>query len=319
MFSSLKISTKILYLLAGFFVFLAVCAVVAFLNLNKTLFFSQEITPAIEEVKDSSVLNSLAQYIRYYDEVLTQAARNYAFTGDKKWHDRYDEFVPLLDAKIKEAINRGDEQDNKIFKNIDAANLALIEMEEDSMALVDADQRNAAEKILESEKYWQQKKIYQNGLEEFIKNKGKNYNDIFTVSTTLLEEGAKNTQGKIVFLRRLAVLVFSVSWLFAFSFFFLVRFLLLKPINQIRKVTRELGQGNLDRRVVIGNKDEVGELAGSFNDMAGKLKESRENLEDKIKKRTADLEKTNKFMVGRELKMIELKKELAALKSANKK
>jgi C4-dicarboxylate-specific signal transduction histidine kinase len=49
--------------------------------------------------------------------------------------------------------------------------------------------------------------------------------------------------------------------------------------------------------------------------MVSKLKEARENLEDKIKKRTSDLEKTNKFMVGRELKMMELKKEIDSLKN----
>jgi len=27
--------------------------------------------------------------MRYYEEVLAQAARNYAFTGNKKWEQRY--------------------------------------------------------------------------------------------------------------------------------------------------------------------------------------------------------------------------------------
>jgi len=315
MFSHLKISTKILILLTGFFVFLAICAVVAFLNLNKTLFFSQTISPSIEEIKKNSTLNSLAQYIRYYYEVLTQAARNYAFTGDQKWYTRYDEAAPLLDEKIKQAIVWGDEKDKASFQNIDAANLALVEMEEKSINLIDAGQKNEAIKILESEAYAKQKEIYKAGLEEYIKNKGKNYDDILTVSTTLLEESAKNTENKIIFLRWLAVLVFSSSWLFAFIFFLIVRVLLIKPINQIRNANREMAKGNLDQKIILQNHDEVGELAESFNSMVSKLKEARENLEDKIKKRTSDLEKTNKFMVGRELKMMELKKEIDSLKN----
>ena len=44
--------------------------------------------------------------------------------------------------------------------------------------------------------------------------------------------------------------------------------------------------------------------------MAGKLKENIEGVEQKVKDRTKELETLNKYMVGRELKMIELKKQI---------
>lgn len=87
------------------------------------------------------------------------------------------------------------------------------------------------------------------------------------------------------------------------------------------------GQGNLKHRIIIKTKDEFSELADSFNDMASKLLKfigERENyskdLEKKVRQKTIELqnkitqtEKFNKYLVGRELKMIELKKKLDEL------
>ena len=42
------------------------------------------------------------QLMRYYEEVLTQSARNYAFTQDKKWEQRYITIEPESDKIIKE-------------------------------------------------------------------------------------------------------------------------------------------------------------------------------------------------------------------------
>ena len=42
---------------------------------------------------------------------------------------------------------------------------------------------------------------------------------------------------------------------------------------------------------------------------------SRKVAEDKLRERTEELEQLNRFMIGRELRMIELKKELARLRS----
>ena len=60
-----------------------------------------EIPERIKELRLKSELDSTALFIRYYDEVLTQSARNYAFTGDESWKTRYDSNVPKLDEMIK--------------------------------------------------------------------------------------------------------------------------------------------------------------------------------------------------------------------------
>lgn len=63
---------------------------------------NKDIPESIRSTHETSHLDSLAQFIRYYDEVLTQSARNYVFTQDKQWERRYKDTEPKLDMIIKE-------------------------------------------------------------------------------------------------------------------------------------------------------------------------------------------------------------------------
>lgn len=97
-----------------------------------------------------------------------------------------------------------------------------------------------------------------------------------------------------------------------------------KPIISLRDTAIEIGKGNLDREIQVKTKDEIGELAEAFSQMTGALKKSgkkieeySKGLEEKIKNvevERAKLEQMNKLMVGRELKMVELKEEIKELK-----
>ena len=49
--------------------------------------------------------------------------------------------------------------------------------------------------------------------------------------------------------------------------------------------------------------------------MSSKLNNTIKNIEKKIAERTTSLEKVNKFMTGRELKMVELKKKIIDLEN----
>lgn len=97
-----------------------------------------------------------------------------------------------------------------------------------------------------------------------------------------------------------------------------------KPINELSKAAEKLSQADFTTTTTILNvnsKDEIGRLAEAFRKMTIKLKQSYGSLEEKVKERTSQLnakieesERLNKLMVGRELKMIELKKEIEQLK-----
>jgi PAS domain S-box-containing protein len=51
-----------------------------------------------------------------------------------------------------------------------------------------------------------------------------------------------------------------------------------RPIKQLVDGTKRLAEGELTHRVAVYSKDEIGQLAGSFNSMAEKLKKSRQAL-----------------------------------------
>lgn len=76
--------------------------------------------------------------------------------------------------------------------------------------------------------------------------------------------------------------------------------------------------GTLMSTNTVKSNDEIERLANAFNEMSRQLQEEKEKIEEKVKNRTKELEKINYAMVGRELKMIELKKELKELKKKKK-
>lgn len=76
---------------------------------------------------------------------------------------------------------------------------------------------------------------------------------------------------------------------------------LIEPIHDLVHATKELSSGNLDAKAHITTKDELGQLAHSFNRMADDLKkniteleEYKNELEIKVADRTQELEKSNK-------------------------
>ncbi|MBU1118314.1 HAMP domain-containing protein [Patescibacteria group bacterium] len=88
-----------------------------------------------------------------------------------------------------------------------------------------------------------------------------------------------------------------------------------RPIEKLKKATKKYAEGEFDYTVDIYTRDEMHDLGKSFNDMALQIKKSKDFLEKEVDRRTselreknAELMKTNKLMVGRELKMVELKK-----------
>ncbi|NEV01663.1 adenylate/guanylate cyclase domain-containing protein, partial [Bradyrhizobium uaiense] len=64
---------------------------------------------------------------------------------------------------------------------------------------------------------------------------------------------------------------------------------MLVPITALRAGARRLGAGDFGHRIEVKTADELEELAGQFNSMAGQLAETYSDLEAKVKERTRDL------------------------------
>ena len=76
---------------------------------------------------------------------------------------------------------------------------------------------------------------------------------------------------------------------------FFIHLIIIVPIKKLNDVTTEIvNTGNLCTSVDINSNDEIGKTADSFNVMVNDLKESRDNLEDLVEKRTKKLEEAKK-------------------------
>ncbi|MFH1012479.1 MAG: ATP-binding protein [Candidatus Peregrinibacteria bacterium] len=64
-----------------------------------------------------------------------------------------------------------------------------------------------------------------------------------------------------------------------------------EPLKKMMVMVSNMREGNLNARVDIKTKDEIGHLATAFNEMASKLKESYGSLERKVKEKTRELNK----------------------------
>ena len=71
-----------------------------------------------------------------------------------------------------------------------------------------------------------------------------------------------------------------VLFFILFCFLFLLRKIIVLPITKFRDTAKVYGKGNLEARINIDSKDELGDLASAFNQMAKDLKESRDKIQD---------------------------------------
>ncbi len=142
--------------------------------------------------------------------------------------------------------------------------------------------------------------------------------------------------------QRQVVIIFLGGFVLLLVISYLLSNRIVVPIKKLITATKKIAIGELETKITIKTGDEIEELANSFNQMASDLKKSRiaieesknvleirvvartrelqeltRNLEEKVKERTKELqdrldelERFHRLTVGRELKMIELKKKL---------
>jgi methyl-accepting chemotaxis protein len=124
------------------------------------------------------------------------------------------------------------------------------------------------------------------------------------------------------------LIIFGViSILIAVAVSFLVSRSVSKPLIKLAGIVPEFAKGNFDKKIDVKSKDETGELAAAFNAMAkdlklyqNKIKHHEAELGGQVAQQTKELqakidelEKMSNMTVGRELRMVELKKRIAVL------
>lgn len=102
----------------------------------------------------------------------------------------------------------------------------------------------------------------------------------------ILADDVAKMQGEIK--RRMIVLLFS-GILVCCLFGILIAGSVSDPVRRLTEGTRQIAGDNLDYRVQVRSRDEIGELANSFNKMAASLSESRKRLQNYFFKVTQSL------------------------------
>lgn len=144
--------------------------------------------------------------------------------------------------------------------------------------------------------------------------------DCRAVSVTV----AEHIRMRILLTAGVAILMFLLSVLSAMVLTRYLRHEILRPIQALIGVTREIAGGELQVRAAVTVDDEIGELSGSFNQMTQRLLESRSELlaehvqleqaraelEQRVKQRTTQLLAANYSLTEQMTQLAQAKAEI---------
>jgi signal transduction histidine kinase len=132
--------------------------------------------------------------------------------------------------------------------------------------------------------------IFKAELGEPVTDEGLSYNVIIPVVAGQKHFGyihlTINTEDFSVFMRkRMFQRLLAVAFVFGIGMLLTVYLSksYVKPIEEVVAVAESVAAGNLNHELNTGRKDEIGNLAQSFNHMVGRLREQRD-LEEKLRK-----------------------------------
>ncbi|KAF6247973.1 hypothetical protein C6990_00540 [Nitrosopumilus sp. b3] len=270
----MKIKTRLFigFLLIGGFV--GLMGIISIFQLQETSEHLNLLDDNLDTLKTSERLLLHANKIQYYDEVLTQSARNYAFTGDEIWEKRYFEIEPLLSEELSGALDLGNNIEKSFFSSVNDANSNLVNLELEVIESVKNGNLKNAISILESQEYKSNKEIYQKSLMKYLENRNLEHTSIMEDSTTDVDISLEIIFEDILF--GISFLVISIT-ITVVGFLVLGYFLsqsILKPILKLENASKQIIDGNLDVKTGIYSKDEIGELSRSFEFMLNHLKKT---------------------------------------------
>ncbi len=140
-----------------------------------------------------------------------------------------------------------------------------------------------------------------------------------TLRSTKVEKAKK--------IQRNIILFIPVTLLAALIIGYFLSIKIVRSIKILKEAADEVGKGTLDTKIEIRSNDEIGDLAKSFASMTEDLKKAKETsqkynqhlhqeiterkqAEKQLHEKVHELEQFNRLAVGRELVMIELKKQI---------
>lgn len=125
-------------------------------------------------------------------------------------------------------------------------------------------------------------------------------NQRMRVGTAVFDFDKNKVYEPVFQIRQTVIIVASVLFTIGIILALLAAFSLSKPLEKLSEGARLIGQGDLNYRFPISSKDEIGNLAITFNQMTSQIQDFTNNLELMVEKRTDELNES--LRVVQELK-----------------
>lgn len=132
-----------------------------------------------KQIENTFEINEWSHWLLYYDEVLTQSARNYVYTEDVAWKIRYDKTLVDLNKLIVLILSKTTNKDLLLFTEFEKVNTKLANLEMNSFQEMYHHQQHKAIAILDSKLYAKYKIQYQKLIQNYLKVKTLNYKNSF--------------------------------------------------------------------------------------------------------------------------------------------
>lgn len=151
---------------------------------------------------------------------------------------------------------------------------------------------NAGAEIIRLDDFDEQKAVYQFKLEPRLTAINHTLDQILDLNDKAILEKTGNTERITGRVSRSMATSVVVALVMAFSASFLLIRSILQPIRALTRATHSLGEGNLDQLLPVKSKDELGDLADSFNKMAAQLRVYQQSTAERIVRLHKTLEAT---------------------------
>jgi len=227
-----------------------IVSIVTFVFFSSRFSNSKEYQLYSTNIESKFQINEWSHWLIYYDEVLTQSARNFAYSQDIKWKKRYDATLVDLYRLISLILRKSKNQDLILFKQFDQVNTNLAVIEEKSFKAIEQKEPQNAIKLLDSKEYQQYKLQYQRLIQNYLKVKTLSYKDSFN-------KLKKNTLNVIITSKERTAIA-SKIFLSIIAFLILVTILLIWFMSKrIKKITMFMDQ------IIVG--DDFSDIETSEN------------------------------------------------------
>ena len=198
--------------------------------------------------------------------------------------------LDFVEEKINFMINH---EDNKEVNKIKKINVNFYDLEEDRLYIYASSENNTKGQL--SHDYYIGKKhcnldCYEHSDVFYILDKQDDHANIIVLYPINFGNENLGTYEMIISVddayNNLQIRIQNLTMISAISLFaiifvslFFLRKAVVVPITKFRESAKIIGKGNLDTKVDIRSRDELGDLANAFNQMAKDLKESRDKIQ----------------------------------------